>query len=165
MKLILTLLSIIILSTNSTAQNKKFANAVEYNDFIVKEQAKIGNKIQDFNKTFEQTTDSTIMHIARKEIINQVDSSIKQLRKMVPFNADTSLKKSAISLFYFYRKAAVNEYAKIITIFLNNKISNDEKLKQFQDTYKLVTETEAIYDENFALAQRAFAVKHNIKLE
>lgn len=165
MKLILTFLSIIILFANSKAQNKKFANAAEYNDFIVKEQTKIGNKIKDFNKAFEQATDSNVVHIARKNIMNQADSSIMQLQKMQPYKADTSLKKSAISLFYFYRKAAANEYAKIVTIFFNAKLSNDEKLKQFQDTYQLVTETEAIYDENFALTQRAFAVKNNIKLE
>ncbi len=158
------MLTFILLIHNCDAQIKKFETAVAYNDFIIAEQAKIGKVIQDFNNILSSTTDTNIVHKARKAIKDQADSSVKQVRLMQSYKGDTTLKKASIDLFAFYANAAANEYAQLIRIFFNAKLSSAEISKQLEVIIKTITDAEAIVDKNFADAQKAFAAKHGFRL-
>lgn len=164
MKLILSLFSFLLFTSNCDAQVKKFETAVAYNDFIITEQLKIGKALQEFNNTFSATTDSNIIHKARIAIKTQADSSVKQVKLMQPYKGDTALRKASVSLFTFYAKAATNEYAQVIHIYYNDKLSSEEKRKQLEAIIKIITDTEAGLDKNFGDAQKTFAAKHGFTL-
>jgi hypothetical protein len=164
MKLTLCLVASIILSTNITAQLKKFETAVEYNDYIIDEQIKIGKEIQKFNDIFTESSDTNIIHKSRIAIMNQADSSVKLVKLMQPYKGDTVLNKAAISLFTFYAKMATNEYTRLLQIYHNTKLSNEEIKKQLGEIITTITEAEKVVDKNFSDAQTAFAAKHGIKM-
>jgi uncharacterized protein YaaQ len=164
MKLSISVLILLLLTNNTEAQLKIFETAVAYNNFIVAEQVKTGKMIQEFNNTFSNSTDSTVIHKARIAIINQADSSVKQVKNMQPFKGDTALKKVSLTLFNFYAGAAANEYARLIRLYFNTTLSNEEKRKQLEAILKTITETEAVLDKNFSEAQKAFAAKHGFTL-
>jgi phospholipase/lecithinase/hemolysin len=165
MKTAFSLLCIFVLATQVPAQvTKKFTTAVAYNDFIVDEQVKIGEAIKAFNTAFGNTEDTLQIHEARKAITKQADSSINQLKRLVPFSGDTALKKNAMSLFSFYSKTASNEYKQLVQIYYSKK-TNEDISKELQALIKVITDKEALYDKNFQDAQKAFAAKHNIDLK
>jgi len=164
MKLVLTLFSFFVIAINGSAQVKKFATAVEYNDFIVSEQVKIGTTINEFITVFSNSKDTTEIHKSRKAIGIQADSSIKQLKLMVPFEGDTALKNNSIRLFAFYSKVTSNEYKQIVWLSYDTKKTSEEKTKEMEGLLKTVVDAEAVYDKNFQDAQKAFAAKYNIQL-
>lgn len=173
MKLILSFFAFFIIAgsnaqlrktTSSNAQANKFENAVDYNDYIVNEQTKVGMAIKKFNAAFENSTDTAVLHAARIAISRQADSAVNRMNKMVPYKGDTSLKKNAISLFGFYSKIAGKEYKQFIWIFFSKEKTTEQKSKELQDIVNDITEREKIYDSNFLEAQKAFATKYNIKL-
>lgn len=164
MKLILSLLTFIILANNCSAQLKKFETAVAYNDYIITEQVKIGKVIQEFNNAITATADTNAIHKIRVAIKDQADSSVKAVKLMQPYKGDTILKRASINLFVFYSKIAGNEYARLIRLFYNSKLSNEEMQKQLGVILKAVTEEEAALDKNFSDAQKAFALKHGFTL-
>ncbi len=165
MKLILSLFSFFVIATSSYAQVKTFSTAVEYNDFIVAEQIKIGESIKSFISIFTNSSDTTEIQEARKAIVSQVDSSINQLKLLASFKGDTALKKNAISLFSFYSGIAANEYKQLVWVIFDTKKNNGEKNIKQQEIVKKITDREAFYDKNFQDAQKTFAKKYNIDLK
>ncbi|MEP7255886.1 MAG: hypothetical protein ABI666_08905 [Ferruginibacter sp.] len=165
MKLILSLFSFLVITTSGYAQIKTFSTAVEYNDFIIGEQVKIGEAIKGFISVFTNSTDTIEIQGARKAIVTQADSSVNQLKLLYSFKGDTALKKNAMRLFSFYSKTAANEYKQLVWAIFDAKKTTEEKNKAQQEILKIITDKEAFYDKNFQDAQKAFAAKHHIDLK
>jgi len=174
MKLILSSFAFLAITISSTAQLRKttgnnarlnkFENAVDYNDFIVNEQTRIGMAIKGFNTSFEGSNDTVEIHAARQAIVRQADSAVDRMKKLAPYKGDTSLKKNAMSLFAFYSKIADKEYKQFVWVYFSKEKTAEQKSKELQDIVNDITEREKIYDSNFLEAQKAFAAKYNIKL-
>lgn len=173
MKLILSFFALFAVATGSAqlrktngndAPAKKFENAVDYNDYIINEQTRVGMVIKEFNAAFERSKDTLEIHTARKAIIRQADSAITRIKNLVPFKGDTSLKKNALRLFRFYSEIAGKEYREFVQLYFSKEKITTEISKQLQDIVADITEREKVLDANFQEAQKAFAAKYNIKL-
>ena len=164
MKLILSLCCMLALTTQLHAQ-KTFSTAVQYNDYIVEEQLKIGESLKEFISVFTNSNDSAEVHKSRMRIIARADSSVNNVKLMTPFKGDTALKANAIRLFSFYSGIAANEYRQLVSLSFSSKKSSGEISKETNEIVKKITGKEAVFDKGFQDAQKAFAAKHNIDLK
>lgn len=164
MRPILSFFALFIIAFHSTAQVKNFDNAIGYNDFIVAEQTKVGETIKAFINTYGNSKDSAVIQEARRKIVIQADSAVKQVKMLVPFKGDTSLKRNAINLFGFYYQIAAKEYDQLVQLGFDTKKSNEEISKEMTAIIQGITAREKLLDADFQEAQKAFAAKYNIKL-
>lgn len=88
------------LTTQLHAQ-KTFSTAVQYNDYIVEEQLKIGESLKEFISVFTNSNDSAEVHKSRMRIIARADSSVNNVKLMTPFKGDTALKAMRYVYFLF----------------------------------------------------------------
>jgi hypothetical protein len=136
---------------------------VEYNDTIIKEQAKIIELMFDLVAKIE--TDLDGCEAVRLKTIVQCDSSIQLVSKMEPFDGDASMRNTALDLFKFYKKAYENEYKEMIEILqLKDKITSDDMARMTSLNDELAKK-ETSLDSSFQGAQAAFAKKNNIIIE
>ncbi|MBK7374642.1 MAG: hypothetical protein KTQ13_11015 [Ferruginibacter sp.] len=164
MKRILSIFAFFMIALQSNAQVKSFETAVAYNDFIVAEQTKVGETIKAFIDTYGSSKDSSVIQEARRKIVIQADSAVKQVKMLVPFKGDTSLKRNAINLFGFYYQIAAKEYDQLVQLGFDTKKSNEEISKEMTAIIQGITAREKLLDAYFQEAQKTFAAKYNIKL-
>jgi hypothetical protein len=96
MKKLLLLLLVTPFAFSAFAQK----SAVEYNDLIVDEQNKIGQRIIDFNYAVEAGEE---MDLPLKLILEQIDVSIAVVEKVKPWEDGAALKSSALALLNFIK--------------------------------------------------------------
>ena len=162
MKVLISLLTVSFLLLQS-CNSKPSMTPVEYNDTIIKEQAKIIELMFDLVAKIE--TDLDGCEAVRLKTIVQCDSSIQFVSKMEPFDGDASLKKTALDLFNFYKKAYQNEYKEMIAILqLGDKITAEDMARMTSLNEELAKK-ETSFDNAFQGAQAAFARKNNIMIE
>lgn len=164
MKAILCLILLATLAGSSAAQPFRFEKAVEYNDFIVGEQTKIGQTIKDFLAAYNQSKDSAQIQEARKNIVKQADSSVARLKRLVSYKGDTAFKMGASRLFGFYSTTARIQYDQLIKLSYNTTLDGDALQKQFSALIADISGREKIFDTYFLEAQKAFAAKYNFTL-
>jgi hypothetical protein len=162
-KFLTILLSVFILiscnNTNITAE------AVEYNNKIVYAQNRITEKMLQFSNalTENQIKELDTIH---KNLIQVVKSSIEEIELMPAFEGDSSLKNTALELFYFYKKIIENEYSKLIAI---HKKADEDYTQEDQDWINSMVEDvekkEVIIDDKFAKVQEQFALKYNFTIK
>ena len=162
MKVFISLLTVSFLLLYS-CNSKPTMTPVEYNDTIIKEQAKIIELMFDLVAKIE--TDLDGCEEVRLKTIVQCDSSIQFVSKMEPFDGDASMKNTALDLFNFYKKAYQNEYKEMIEILqLGDKITAEDMARMTSLNEELAKK-ETSFDSAFQGAQAAFAKKNNILIE
>ena len=162
MKVFISLLTISFLLLQS-CNSKPTMTPVEYNDTIIKEQAKIIELMFDLVAKIE--TDLDGCEAVRLKTIVQCDSSIQLVSAMEPFDGDASMRNTALDLFKFYKKAYENEYKEMIEILqLKDKITPDDMARMTSLNDELAKK-ETSLDSAFQGAQAAFAKKNNIIIE
>lgn len=136
---------------------------VEYNDTIIKEQAKIIELMFELVAKIE--TDLDGCEDVRLKTIIQCDSSILQVSKMEPYDGDASMKNTAIDLFNFYKKAYKKEYKEMIEILQLGENITQADMDRITFLNAELAEKETKLDSAFQGAQAAFAKKNNIIIE
>ena len=162
MKVFISLLTISFLLLQS-CNSKPSMTPIEYNDTIIKEQAKIIELMFDLVAKIE--TDLDGCEAVRLKTIVQCDSSIQVVSKMEPFDGDASLKNTALDLFHFYKKAYENEYKEMIQILQLKENITPEDLARMTTLNEELAKKESTLDAAFQGAQAAFAKKNNIMIE
>ena len=162
MKVLISLLTVSFMLLHS-CNSKPSMTPVEYNDTIIKEQAKIIELMFDLVAKIEKDLDGC--EAVRLKTIVQCDSSIQFVSKMEPFDGDASLKNTALDLFNFYKKAYQNEYKEMIEILqLGDKITAED-MARITLLNEELAKKETSFDNAFQGAQAAFARKNNIMIE
>lgn len=156
MKKIVSLLLLIPVSFCVWAQT----SGTEYNDLIVDEQTKIGEKIIAFSSA--ETNED--MELALKVMIEQIDASIATVKNIGNWKGDASLKNSAIGLFNFYRSIATVEYRELLNILKHDEISESDAARM-DAIMADITKREEKFDADFAYNQEEFAKRNNFTLE
>ncbi len=134
--------------------------AVEYNDLIVDEQNKIGQRIIDFNYAVESGEE---IDLPLKLILEQIDVSIDVIEKVKPWEDGAALKGSALSLFKFYKSIVSKEYTEMVSILKKENIDETD-VKRIDVLLASVSEREEKLDADFSYHQEAFAKRWNIEL-
>ena len=157
-------LFVLALAVNGIAQPTRFNNAVEYNDFIVRQQTKVGEAIKEFITVFTDTNDSTKIQESRNQIAIEADSAVARVKRLVSFQGDTAFKQSSIRLYRFYASIARVEYDQIVRVSYNKSKKAEDIQKEIGAIVQDITEREKKVDADFVQAQKAFAAKHQFTL-
>lgn len=137
-------------------------DAVEYNDYVIKQQDNIGNELKIFiailNDT-ESIKSSAVSELDNvKDVINQ---SIRNLNNLQTLDPDFEMKENAVNLFNFYKRTMENAYVEMVDEIYSESPDGD----RMNEIISKITEDEAIYDNAFLGAQQDFADYYNIRLE
>ena len=135
-------------------------SAIDYNDMIVEEQTKIGQKIIDFNYAVESDAD---MEMPLKLTLAQIDASIAAIENLSTWEDGAALKSSALQLFKFYKSIVSVEYREMVNILYHENLS-DADVNRLNELMASVSEREKKYDDDFQRVQEAFAKRWNIDL-
>lgn len=163
MRTLWTLLFAIGFQLVSVAQSPTFKTAVEYNDYIVGQQKRVFNAINEFNKSVDSGS-VRYSHSKREAIVAVVDDALIQLRKLPAYKGDGGLKAATIPLFEFYKTSAEVEYKEMIDLVLGSENIDDSIMKRINQLVAQVTEKEKKFDADFAAAQQKFAVDNHFTL-
>lgn len=152
-------------SADAVAQVPHFADAIEYNDYIVNQQDLIGIKIKVFvDETSSEYSTKEMEIKAAEDGEQQAAASAALVRKMPAFNGDTVLRDAAADLFEFYERILGNEYIDLVNLMWDEALSTEEYNAQYQKLLNSITERELIYDNAFSKAQENFAKKNDFEL-
>lgn len=135
---------------------------VEYNDFFVNNQNKIGNELLKLIGMFDNLPeDKTIVTAQLKNVITECDNAIAAVNSIKPIANEFNMRNASMDLFVFYKTTMTNDYPPMIDE-LYNPAPDMEKLNAI---LLKVQDGEAIVDTKFQEAQRQFASYHGIELE
>ena len=146
MKVFISLLTVSFLLLQS-CNSKPTMTPVEYNDTIIKEQAKIIELMFDLVAKIE--TDLDGCEAVRLKTIIQCDSSIQLVSKMEPFDGDVTMRNTALDLFKFYKKAYEKEYKEMIQILQLGDQITAEDMTRMTTLNEELAKREATFDSAF----------------
>lgn len=158
------LLLLLFAGFNLNAQQTKFSNAIEYNDYIVNKQTEIGGLINGLMDVVNDTLSTAEnAHTKRTSAIIKMNFIIDDVRNMPDWNGNTQLRDAAVELFKFYRSCFENEYKSMIDIIYKVD-ATDADYAEMDKLLAQVTEKEKPMDAKFEAAQVAFADANGFKL-
>lgn len=161
MKRAIVLFMVLGLYATGFAQTS-FSSAIEYNDYIIKQQLDIGDMLTKYNGTFEAGT-SADRHKALDNLIAQADVSYNNIKAIGGYAGNDSFRKAALDLFSFYKRAFSGDYAQMLVIIDKADITQAD-LDELDKIVKKVSNEENGLDTKFLAEQEAFAKTHGITL-
>jgi hypothetical protein len=158
---LLLLFTFVVLS-NLKAQN--FSTPVEYNDYIVNSQNELVNLLLVFNdEVSADGAEKDSLLVLADQMTLKAESLVSRVQAMSDYEGNWDLRNSALELFQFYVATFSNEYREMIELIFAPEL-DEATLTKLNEILEKVTNAEAYYDNKFAVAQQAFAKKHNIEL-
>lgn len=140
-----------------------FRHAVDYNDFIIGEQTRIGNAINGFNEACGKGKLKQ-MNTKHAEVLAQIKTSLTAVKALKPYKHNTAFRDAAIDLFEMYESVAANEYMEIIAL-MNEGIDVGNNRAKFIDVLGKIDIRSKKVNDNFLAKQKAFAEEFGLKLE
>ncbi len=141
-----------------------YSDAVVYNDFIVEEQAKIGEAIMEFTNSFsDEDLSEARVRQTYQELLDIIAATVTKIEELKGFGGSTKLRDASLQLFLFYDRIVKNQYKELLELMLKPafEAADEDRYRELVDS---ITSEEAGYDEKFAEAQGEFAEKYNIQL-
>lgn len=136
--------------------------AIEYNDFIVNEQNKIGVKIIDFTTALD-ALDFTLAETNLGLLQERVNEVIKNVEDQGPYPNNDGLYTAVLDLFRFYKTIVNNEYREILTTLQKESLETND-FDRLNILVASITDREKLVDEAFQSAQQKFASDNNFEL-
>jgi len=139
-----------------------FKNAVDYNDFIVNEQNKIGVVINDFMKACGKGKLKD-MDTRHADVIKQIDASLVAINAMPAYKGNVGFRDAASELFEVYKSIAQREYRDIIAL-MNEGIDVGQNRARFNNVLFKIDEKSKPFSDKFLTEQIKFAETFKISL-
>jgi len=159
---VLLLACTMLLSLTAVEAQTTFTDPVVYNDYIVDQQLAVGEAINSMmNSTFLDSAGIWTVFYQSIEMVKRCNVNIKNLH---PFEDDTAFLSAAQTLFQYYENTVVNDYP----IFIKALYSSNSTEADYEEMNVIIlkhNEKEALLDEQFAVAQSAFAAKHGFTFD
>jgi hypothetical protein len=159
---ILAALAFILVATTATAGQSLKDQAIDYNDKIIALQTKIIKSMIAFSQSFG-TGDGKVMMKAHKLMVSTIETTLKDAKKLGPFQGDSSLRDGAVELFKFYNDISKKEYLEIVKILSRGK-PGKKGLARMNEIVESITVRENALDKKFQGVQVAFTKKYGIAL-
>lgn len=141
----------------------KTNSPVEYSNYIVAEQEKLGQHFLEFSNVLLSNSDFKANEEKRQAVVKEIELSLRRLRNMAAFENGTEFRNEAISIFELYRDLHMNEYAKI-AMLVSNKESSLVALEAYFEMQVAAEKKMKDYTERMRSAQKAFAQSHKMAL-
>jgi hypothetical protein len=151
--------------TNSEVKGKNgvvYKSALEYNDYIIKNQKEVINVVLDFVKVAETSIDSANTILDNGMIT--ADEAVKNIEGMPPYKGDSTFRNAAINSFRFYRQVLGDEYKEMLAIRRKGQDMTSDDLNRVQVILDELGKREEKYDKAFHNAQVEFAKENNLRL-
>lgn len=161
MKKLITL-AFVVISLASNGQT--FSDPVTYNDYIVDLQNSVGEKLLLFNNELSDeysTYESVEPYFLALGVA--MNNAAEKMKTVPAYEGNSDLRDAAAQLFDFYVSIYNNEYKTLLAIVFSDEL-DVEDLNNVNTIMEGVIEKEARYDNNFKIAQEAFATRNNISL-
>ncbi len=161
-QLIFSMFLLFMATSPSLLAQKTFQYAVDYNDFIIQEQNKIGMAIQDFMQACGKGKKKSMTE-KHALVLQQVDLSTQELKSLPPYKGNTQFKEAALRLFAMYKSVAQNEYMDIIAI-VDEGMDISNNAQRFQNVLMRIEERSKQVNDDFLAAQAVFATQFKVNL-
>ena len=162
MKSILALLLIFLV--NITARSQDFNDAVDYNNYIIKEQNLIISQALVYMSWSVHSEDANDVEKRRMHLVNDIQESIKKINKMPPFNGSSRLKNQTLEVFELYVQIYETDLLKMLGLKKKYR-DNYEALEAYLAAEKEVDEKMKKALEKLSRAQESFAKANDIKFQ
>jgi len=174
MKKISYILTIVVLllavnaCKNAGSGKLTFASAVEYNDFLVKQQKEVLNTQTAFSEAinaldFSPNSDSNLTYKFR-EFGKATKIALDTVNKMDSWNNNTQFRDDAIKMFKFWNDAYKKEYKEMINLLLKGQDLTPEDQDRMNKVGADVDAKEQGFINTFLESQKKFATENNIAL-
>ncbi|MGB1042531.1 MAG: hypothetical protein ACPGU6_03985 [Tenacibaculum sp.] len=162
MRSIYTILIVLFLANTTTISAQKFNSALDYLNFVSKEQKKITKSMWNYTKAIAHSNNDRSIRGKRKNLLKTVDRAIAKIKRAKGYDGDT-FKNQVINHLSLNRNILNQDYGKVINMkevaeqsydlmeayFLAKKLA-DEKMEESQNEYEI----------NYY----SFATKHKIRI-
>lgn len=137
-----------------------FSSAVDYNNYIIGQQEKIVNKMNELSEAIDAET-YDIAGTKREELVKQCVTSIDSVKALEAFNKNTGFRDEAVTLFTFYKAISEKEYKEMLDILKKENIGEPD-VARMNEIKEDITKRENERDGAFASAQSTFYKENNI---
>lgn len=155
-------LMLLLICFTTIASAQKFKTAVEYLDFVGKEQQTISRNMWKYTKAVAHSKSDRTINSKRKVLVKSVERAILKISKAQGFDGD-EYKNQVLDYLNFNKDLLNEDYAKIIDMKAVAEQSYDA-MEAYMMMRKLaddkMAESQALYEVNF----NKFAAKHNIEV-
>lgn len=160
-----TVLFLLLLAAAVSVQAQTtFKDAVEYNDYIVVKQQRIGALLNEY---ISMAADSapTLPKLEAKRIsaVDEVKKLTSDLKKMPAWKGNIAFRDASVTLFVFYQSTLDNEFKEIGEILLKTEITEAD-YKRIEELQKSISTREGPLDDVFLDAQKKFAAANNFTI-
>jgi hypothetical protein len=166
MKYISSIVLLLIFTTGIFAQTTapKFNDAIEYNDYIVNQQAAVGVAINEYMAEVNDSL-STKESCNKQRLLSlaKVKECRDKVKAMPAWQGDKSLRDTSAMLFDFYVRTFDGSYSKMLDLIFADPFTEETKVAIDALIAELTAE-EARYDGWFSNCQLRFAVKNGFTL-
>jgi hypothetical protein len=153
-----------VFHTSAVAQVEfKTDSPVEYSNYIVDEQEKVGQQFIEFSNMLLSNNNVSANEAKRQEVIKQIELSLRRLRNMAPFKEGSALRNEAVAVFEAYRDLHVNDYAKV-AVLVSNKESSLDALEEYFQLQVKAEKKMVDYAVRLRTAQAKFAESYKLTL-
>lgn len=149
--------------TASAQVEFKTDSPVEYSNYIVAEQEKVGEQFIEFSNLLLSSNDVKANEAKRLEVIKVIELSLRRLRNMAPFKEGAQLRNEAVAVFEAYRDLHLNDYAKI-ALLVSAKESSLQALEDYFQTQVKAEKKMMEYAVRLRTAQGKFAESYHLTL-
>lgn len=149
MKSIYTIIIVLFLANTTAVNAQKFNSALDYLNFVSKEQKKITKSMWNYTKAIAHSKNDRNIKGKRKNLLKTVDKAIAKIKRAKGYDGDT-FKNQVINHLSLNRNILNQDYGKVINMkevaeqsydlmeayFLAKKLA-DEKLEESQKEYEV----------------------------
>jgi len=150
----------LLLFTSCSSNNSDFSSALDYNNYIVEQQAKI---IRPMIQVMD-SDDPAEMKIKLGELQKIINENLDEVKPKKAYSGGEELKRTYIELAMFYSETVKTDYVEMIDILaeiLDGDMSNYARLEELSG---IVGEKEIPFDNAFQMAQEKFASANNLSI-
>lgn len=145
-----------------------FANAVEYNDFLVRQQKNVLGAQSVFSAAIDSIDFTPASEKVLKDKFDEFGKIAKlaldTVKKLEGYNNNTQFRDDAIKMFQFYYDAYNNEYREMIGLLLKGDKITPEDQSKMNEIGEAVDVKEQLLINTFLESQKKFASENNIVL-
>ena len=157
------LLSFLLFTKKSEAQIFKAKNAVEYNEFIISHQNKIGTDLSQLI-TYISSMDKPGSKSQLETTTATIQLAIKEVRALESYNGNSAFRDAAVKLFEFYHIVVVQKYPTLLKIMFVEGGPGPEDINALSGIMDQISIDEGVLDEKFQTAQKKFASDNEFSL-
>lgn len=143
---------------------QEFNSAIDYNDYIVEQQNKVGEAILTFNDVMasDDATKESIQPY-HELLISTCREGLGNLHELSDYEGNDELRQAAIDLFNFYVLTFTDDYTEMIEILFGEN-SDEETMDNLNALLEKITIGEGEFDNGFAMAQASFSELYGFDL-